>query len=263
MDVVNLSSRLAGKVAIITGAGKGIGRVVAQFFAKEGAKVVVVSLHQETGSRVCDEIRAAGGEALFIRADVTKQADMERMVEKTKESYGTVHILCHNAGIYPLHLLKDMTESQWDDVVDVNLKGVFLAVKACLPSMIDQNYGKIVITSSITGPRTAFPGNVHYGAAKAGILGFIHNAAIELAKYHITINALEPAWTLTPGLRDQMSADELKEIARAIPLGELADPMDTAYASLFFSTDESRFITGQSLIIDGGLTLVEIKAALN
>ena len=160
-------------------------------------------------------------------------------------------------------MLKDMTEQQWDEVVDVNLKGVFLAVKACLPSMINQNYGKIVITSSITGPRTAFPGNVHYGSAKAGILGFIHNAAIELAKYHITINALEPAWTLTPGLRDQMSEVELKEIAKAIPLGELADPMDTAFASLFFSTDESRFITGQSLIIDGGLTLVEIKGALS
>ncbi|MDA4111797.1 MAG: SDR family oxidoreductase [Thaumarchaeota archaeon] len=258
-----MSSRLAGKVAIITGAGKGIGKVVAQLFAKEGAKVVVVSLHEETGAGVCGEIRRDGGEAMFVRADVSKQADMERMIEKTVSEYGTVHILCHNAGIYPLNLLKDMTENEWDSVLDVNLKGVFLAVKACLPAMMKQNYGKIVITSSITGPRTAFPGNVHYGSAKAGILGFIHNAAIELAKYHITINALEPAWTLTPGLRDQMSPEEIKVIAKSIPMGELADPLDTAYASLFFSTDESRFITGQSLIIDGGLTLVEIKSALD
>jgi 3-oxoacyl-[acyl-carrier protein] reductase len=257
-----LSSRLAGKVAIITGAGKGIGKVVAELFAREGAKVVLISLHEETGGKVCNEIRAAGGEALFVRADVSKQADMERMIERTKNEYGTVHILCHNAGIYPLNLLKDMTEQEWDNVLDVDLKGVFLAVKACLPSMMNQNYGKIVITSSITGPRTAFPGNVHYGSAKAGILGFIHNAAIELARHHITINALEPTWTLTPGLREQMSPDEINEIAKSIPLGELADPLDTAYASLFFSTDESRFITGQTLIIDGGLTLVEIKGAL-
>jgi 3-oxoacyl-[acyl-carrier protein] reductase len=260
---LKLSSRLAGKVAIITGAGKGIGKVVAELFAKEGCKVVLVSLHEETGGKVCDEIRANGGEALFVRADVSKQADMERMIERTKAVYGTVHILCHNAGIYPLNLLKDMTEQEWDNVLDVNLKGVFLAVKACIPSMMNQNYGRIVITSSITGPRTGFPGNVHYGSAKAGILGFIHNAAIELAKYHVTINALEPAWTLTPGLEVQMSKEEIREIAKSIPLGELADPLDTAYASLFFSTDESRFITGQSLIIDGGLTLVEIKSAIN
>src|SRR5271169_850511 len=124
-QIPKLSSRLAGKVAIITGAGKGIGKVVAELFAKEGAKAVVVSLHEETGSKVCEEIRATCGDALFVRADVSKQADMERMVEATKAAYGTVHILCHNAGIYPLNLLKDMTEEQWDNVIDVNLKGVF------------------------------------------------------------------------------------------------------------------------------------------
>jgi 3-oxoacyl-[acyl-carrier protein] reductase len=254
-----LSARLVGKVAIVTGAGKGIGRVIAQVFAKEGAKVVVVSLHDETGSRTRDQILAAGGEATFVRADVSSQADMERMIEETKKAYSTVHILSHNAGIYPLSLLKDMSEQQWDSVLDVNLKGVFLAVKACLPSMIAQKYGKIVITSSITGPRTAFPGNVHYGSAKAGITGFIHNAAVELAQYHITVNAVEPAWTLTEGLREQITEEEMRSIAKSIPVGELADPLDTAYATLFLSTDESRFITGQSLIVDGGLTLVETK----
>lgn len=255
-----MSSRLAGKVAIITGGGKGIGRVVAQVFAKEGAKVVVVSLHEETGGKTRDLIKADGGDAIFVRADVSNREDMENMISKTKEAFGTVHILSHNAGIYPLSLLKDMSESQWDEVLDVNLKGVFLAVKACLPSMIAQKYGKIVITSSITGPRTAFPGNVHYGSAKAGITGFIHNAAIELAQYHITVNAVEPAWTLTEGLREQISEEEMKSIANSIPVGTLADPLDTAYATLFLSTDESRFITGQSLIIDGGLTLVETKS---
>jgi 3-oxoacyl-[acyl-carrier protein] reductase len=255
---VNL--RLAGKVAIVTGASKGIGKVIAQVFAKEGARVVLVSRHEETGGKVCEEIRSQGGEAIFVRADVSKQADMENMIEKTKNAYSTVHVLSHNAGIYPLNLLKDMTEAQWDAVVDVNLKGVFLAVRACLPSMIQQNYGKIVITSSITGPRTAFPGNVHYGSAKAGITGFIHNAAIELARNHITINAVEPAWTLTEGLREQITEEEIKSIANSIPVGTLGDPLDTAYATLFLSTDESRFITGQSLVIDGGLTLVETKS---
>jgi 3-oxoacyl-[acyl-carrier protein] reductase len=257
---VKTGSRLAGKVAIVTGAGKGIGRVIAQLFAAEGAKVVLVSLHDETGGRACEEIRSRGGDAIFVRADVSKQLDMQKMIEKTKDAYGTVHILSHNAGIYPLNLLKDMTEEQWDNVLDVNLKGVFLAVRACLPLMLEQNYGKIVITSSITGPRTAFPGNVHYGSSKAGITGFIHNAAIELAKHHITVNAVEPAWTLTEGLREQITEAEMKSIANSIPIGTLADPLDTAYATLFLSTDESRFITGQSLIIDGGLTLVETKS---
>lgn len=255
-----MSSRLAGKVAIVTGAGKGIGRVVAQVFAKEGAKVVVASLHDETGSKTCDQIKSAGGDAIFVRADVSKQNDMDKMIEKTKDAYGTVHVLSHNAGIYPLSLLKDMSEQQWDEVLDVNLKGVFLAVKSCLPSMIAQKYGKIVITSSITGPRTGFPGNVHYGSSKAGITGFIHNAAVELAQYHITVNAVEPVFTMTEGLREQLTEDQMKSIAKTIPIGELGDPLDTAYATLFLSTDESRFITGQSLTIDGGLTLVETKA---
>ena len=255
-----MSLRLAGKVAIVTGASKGIGKVIAQVFAKEGARVVLVSRHEETGGKACEEIRSQGGEAIFVRADVSQQIDMEQMIEKTKSAFGTVHVLSHNAGIYPLNLLKDMTEDQWDTVLDVNLKGVFLAVRACLPSMIQQNYGKIVITSSITGPRTAFPGNVHYGSSKAGITGFIHNAAIELARNHITINAVEPAWTLTEGLREQITEEEMKSIANSIPVGTLADPLDTAYATLFLSTDESRFITGQSLVIDGGLTLVETKS---
>jgi 3-oxoacyl-[acyl-carrier protein] reductase len=255
-----MGSRLAGKVAIVTGAGKGIGRVVAQVFAREGAKIVIVSLHDETGSKTRDEIKAEGGEAIFVRADVSKQADMDRMIERTKDAYGTVHVLSHNAGIYPLSLLRDMSEQQWDEVLDVNLKGVFLAVKACLPSMIDQKYGKIVITSSITGPKTGFAGNVHYGSSKAGITGFIHNAAVELAQYRITVNAVEPVFTLTEGLREQLTEDQMRAIAKTIPIGELGDPHDTAYAMLFLSTDESRFITGQSLVIDGGLTLVETKA---
>jgi len=254
------NSRLEGKVAIVTGGGKGIGRVIAKLFATEGARVVVVSLHDETGGKTVEQIRSAGGDAIFVKADVSIRSDMERMIEKTKDTYGTVHLLSHNAGIYPLSLLKDMTEEEWDKVLDVNLKGVFLAVKACLPSMIRQNYGKIVLTSSITGPRTAFPGNVHYGSAKAGITGFIHNAAIELAKNHITVNAVEPAWTLTEGLREQITEKEMQLIAKSIPIGELADPLDTAYATLFLSTDESRFITGQTLVIDGGLTLVETKS---
>ena len=254
-----MNSRLDGKVAIVTGASKGIGRAVAQLFSDEGAKVVLVSRQKEVGEKVRDEIRKRGGEAIYVSADVSRAEDMQRMIEKTKDAYGTVHLLSHNAGIFPLNLLRDMTENQWDAVLDVNLKGVFLAVKACLPSMIQQNYGKVVITSSITGPRTAFPGNVHYGSAKAGITGFIHNAAIELARNRITINAVEPAWTLTEGLRDQLTEEEMKTIADSIPVGTLATPLDTAYATLFLSTDESRFITGQTLIIDGGLTLVETK----
>jgi 3-oxoacyl-[acyl-carrier protein] reductase len=181
---------------------------------------------------------------------------MERMVKETFTQYGKIDILCHNAGIYPNVRLENMTLEEWQNVIDVNLTGTFLAVKGCIPLMKAQGGGKIVITSSISGPHTGLPGFSHYTASKGGVAGFIRTAAIELAKYKININAVEPGNIMTEGL-DANGTEYINNMIRAIPLGRLGTPEDIAHAILFLASKEASYITGQNLIIDGGQTLPE------
>jgi 3-oxoacyl-[acyl-carrier protein] reductase len=171
-------------------------------------------------------------------------------------SFGAVDILCHNAGIYPACSIEQMTETAWDQVMATNLKSGLLLVQACLPSMKAQRRGKVVMTSSITGNMTAIPNYSHYGASKAGILGFVRSAAVELAEYGITINAVLPGNVLTPGVQ-ALGDDYLAAQVRRIPLGRLASPDDIGHAMLFFASRESDYITGQFLVVDGGQTLPE------
>ncbi len=258
-----MPKRLSDKVAIVTGASKGIGKAIAKLYAEEGARVLAVFHSDETGARnTLEEIKAAGGEASLFQADVSKKADAEKMAEEALRLYGRVDVLCSNAGIYPFVTLEEMTEEDWDRVLSVNLKGTFLAVKACLPQMQAQNYGRIVCISSTTGPRTGVPGLAHYGASKNGIIGFIRNACLELGKHNITINAVEPGAVLTEGIKDALDEATLKEIEKEIPLKRMADPLDVAYAALFLATDESKYITGQSIVVDGGLILPEMPLRL-
>jgi len=170
--------------------------------------------------------------------------------------------LCQNAGVFPLVKLEDMTEEDWDYVHSTNLKGTFLAVKACLPQMKKQKYGKIIVTSSITGPRVGFPGQAHYGASKAGIGGFIKSAAIELAQHNITVNSVEPGEILTEGMKAFMSREDMEKLTDSIPMKKFGEPSDVAYAVLFLASDESKYITGQSIIVDGGILLPESKTAM-
>jgi len=258
-----MARRLNGKVAIVTGASKGIGKAIAKLYAEEGANVLAVFHSDETGATsTLEEIKAAGGEASLLQADVSKKADTEKIAEAAVRIYGRVDVLCSNAGIYPLVKIEEMTEEDWDHVLSVNLKGTFLAVKACLPQMQAQNYGRIVCISSTTGPRTGIPGLAHYGAAKNGIIGFIRNACLELGKYNVTINAVEPGAVLTEGVKDLLDETTIKEIEKEIPLKRMADPLDVAYAALFLATDESKYITGQSIVVDGGLILPELPLRL-
>src|SRR5271169_4840768 len=154
---------LEGKIAIVVGGSRGIGRAIVERFASEGAKVLVVATNDQIGQECVESVRKSGGVASFQKGNVTKLSDMENAVKVACSRYGTVHILAQNVGIYPTNYLEDMTESDWDSVLSTNLKGTFLAVKACLPVMKQQSYGKIVVTSSITGPKTGVPGLVHYG----------------------------------------------------------------------------------------------------
>jgi 3-oxoacyl-[acyl-carrier protein] reductase len=252
---------LKGRSVIVTGASKGIGRGIARRFGQAGCQVVVVSRKLPEAERVAAEIVAAGGTAEALAADVTRQADMQAMAQTAREKFGAIDILCANAGIFPASPLATMTEADFDLVLGTNLKGTFLAVSACLPAMKEKKHGRIILTSSITGPVTGYSGWSHYGASKAGQLGFMRTAAIELAPYGITVNAVLPGNIATEGLAD-LGKEYIRTMEAAVPMGRLGSVTDIANAALFFASDEAAYITGQSLVIDGGQILPESLAAL-
>jgi 3-oxoacyl-[acyl-carrier protein] reductase len=246
---------------IVTGSSKGIGRGIALRFGLAGCQVLVVSRKLFDGQAVVAEIVAAGGKAAAVAADVTRHADMEAMARIAVEVFGGIDILCANAGIFPAAKLDAMTEADFDLVVDTNLKGAFLSVSACLPAMRAKKQGRIILTSSITGPVTGLPGWAHYGASKAGLLGFMRTAAIELAPQGITINAVLPGNIATEGLAD-LGGDYIQKMTASIPMRRLGSVVDIANAALYFASDEAAYVTGQSLVVDGGQILPESLAAL-
>ncbi|MCX7992887.1 MAG: 3-oxoacyl-ACP reductase FabG [Fimbriimonadales bacterium] len=250
-----------GLVAAITGGAKGIGKAMAQQFAARGAKVAILDIDPESGERTAQAMRETGGDAVFITADVGDLSSMERAAQQVAQSLGNTDILCVNAGIYPQAFLESMTEADWDTVHRVNLKGMFLTVKAFLPQLKQSQRGRIVLTSSITGPVTGFPGWAHYGATKAGMLGFMHSAAIELAKYGITVNAVLPGNIETEGL-GEIGEEYRRKMEAVIPFKRLGKPEDVAHAALFFASEGAGYITGQTLIVDGGQILPESSLAL-
>jgi 3-oxoacyl-[acyl-carrier protein] reductase len=253
---------LEGHGVIVTGAGKGIGRGIAKRFGAVGCRVLVVARTQSDAQAVASEIIAAGGTARACTADVRDAADNAAMVKAALEAFGRVDVLCANAGIFPSARLGAMTEQDFDSVMDTNLKGMFLSVSACLPTMKNARRGRIVLTSSITGPITGYPGWAHYGASKAAQLGFMRTAAIELAPFNITVNAVLPGNIATEGL-DGLGADYIRSMEASVPMGRLGNVMDIANAALFFATEEAAYVTGQSLVIDGGQVLPESVAALD
>jgi 3-oxoacyl-[acyl-carrier protein] reductase len=252
---------LAGRGVIVTGSSKGIGRGLALRFGSVGCQVLVVSRHLAEAAKVAAEITAAGGRAKPFAADVTSRTSVEAMAKEAVQSFGAIDILCANAGIFPAAKLGAMTEADFDQVIGTNLKGTFLTVSACLPAMKARKSGRIILTSSITGPVTGYPGWSHYGASKAGQLGFMRTAAIELAPFGITVNAVMPGNIATEGL-DAMGADYIRGMEAAVPMRRLGSVMDVANAALFFATDEAAYVTGQGLVIDGGQILPESPAAM-
>ena len=251
------SIALDGKVAIVTGASRGIGRGIAEVLARAGALIVLVARTKSALDEVAEGIGASGGSAETAVADVTSQHDMARLVEETLARHGRIDVLCHNVGIYPATPLQDIELDEWEQVLRTNLTSTFLAVKACLPAMKERRYGRIVLTSSITGARVGYPGLSHYAGTKAGMIGFMRTAAVELAAHGITINAVEPGSIRTEALR-ALGEDAIATMKRIIPLGMLGEPEDVGSAVLFLASDAARFITGQSIVIDGGQILPEI-----
>lgn len=252
---------LQGRSVIVTGAGRGIGRGIALRFGRAGCRVLLVSRTAGEIEKVAGEIRTAGGTAECATADVATEEGTKAMANACLDRFGAIDILCANAGIFPAAKLDVMTAGDFDHVMNTNLRSLFLSVSACMPALKRVGHGRIVVTSSITGPITGYPGWAHYGATKAGQLGFIRTAAIELAPFGITINAVMPGNIKTEGL-DNLGADYLASMAASIPLKRLGSIEDIANAALFFASEEAGYITGQTLVVDGGQVLPESLAAL-
>ena len=250
------SKRYINQVVIVTGASRGIGRGIANLFALHEAHVVLVGRNLPQLQKTYEDIVKNGGKASIATADVSQPNDMQNVISHTLAQYRRIDVLCHNAGIYPHARLETMTLQEWKDVIDVNLTGTFLSVQACIPTMKAQGRGKIVIISSISGPKTALPGYSHYTASKGGVAGFVRTAAVELAKYQININAIEPGNIISEGF-EEMGKEHAEIMLRPIPLGRLGTPEDVAHAVLFLASPEANYITGQSLVVDGGQTLPE------
>ena len=253
-----MSQSLKGRSVLVTGGSKGIGKGIARVFAGAGAKVAIVSRHADQAEAAARDI---GHGAFGLVGDVTSLASMEAAMKAAAAKNGGLDVLCANAGIFPPAKLEDMTPEQWDEVMDTNLKGTFLTVRAAIPYLKASDQGRIVITSSITGPVTGYPGWTHYGATKAGQLGFMRTACIELAKYGITVNAVMPGNIITEGLAG-MGEEYQRSMAASVPLKRLGTVEDIGHAALYFASKEAAYVTGQTIIVDGGQILPESLEAL-
>ncbi len=249
------------KSVIVTGASMGIGKGIAQVFANAGCQVLLVARTLEKAEAAAQQITDAGGRAGAIAGDVTSESDMAAVAAAAMDRHGGIDVVCANAGIYPQSKLEDMSSEEWDQVLGTNLKGNFITIKACLPHLKKSENGRIVLTSSITGPVTGFPGWTHYGASKSGQLGFMRTACMEFAKYGITVNAVLPGNTLTEGLI-ALGEDYLETMAASVPLKRLGTVEDIGNAALFLATKEAGYITGQTIIVDGGQIIPESLEAL-
>ncbi|MBK3497324.1 3-oxoacyl-ACP reductase FabG [Viridibacillus sp. YIM B01967] len=247
---------LKGKIVVVTGGSKGIGKGIASVFAMQGAHVVVAGRSLDAANKTAEELKDKGYTSSAISVDVEKYESVEKMASEVAEQFGAIDILCSNAGIFPSVKLEDMTTDNWDQVLNINTRGTMFAVKACLPYLKQSQNARIVITSSITGPITGYAGWTHYAASKAAQLGFMRSAALELAPYNITINAVMPGNIETESL-EGLGDEYLKKMAQTIPFGRLGKVEDIAYAALFLSSKEAGYITGQTIVIDGGQTLPE------
>src|SRR2546423_5007113 len=246
---------IAGRAVVVTGGPRGIGKGIAGVFARNGAKVLITGRDAEAARIAAEELQARAaaaaepGEVSFVLADVASREDCRRVAGIAQERLGGVDVLCANAGIFPDGRLEDLTEDDLDQVFGTNLKGTVLSVQACLPALAASGRGRVVLTSSITGPITGYPGWTHYGASKAAQLGFLRTAAIELSPQQITVNAVLPGNISTEGI-DALGPEYRAAMEASIPLGRMGDVEDIGNACLFLATLEAGYITGQTLVVD-------------
>jgi len=245
---------LSNKVAMVTGSGRGIGRAIALRLAEAGANIIVNDIGDaEPVEAVVREIKAMGRQALPILADVSSALDVDRLVAEAIAAYGRIDILVNNAGIARDQLLLRMSEEDWDKVLAVDLKSVFLCTKAVLKYMVKQRWGRIISIASIVGI-VGNPGQANYAAAKAGIIGFTRTIAKEVASRGITVNAIAPGFIDTE-MTQRLKEEWKQELKKQIPLGYFGSPRDVAEAVAFLASEEAKYITGQVLGVDGGMAI--------
>ncbi len=253
-----MPGKLAGKSAIVTGAGSGIGEAIAVLFAQEGARVVVADVDVDGGQRTVERIVREGGEAIFVKVDVSSAAEVEHLVRTTVERYGRLDILCNNAGIGVAAVCHETSEADWDRTIAVDLKGVFLGCKYAIPYMLAQGGGVICNTSSVAG-QVGVLNRAAYCAAKAGVLGLTKSIAIDYAEKGIRCNALLPGTVHSPWIGKILAQQpdpegERRRMEARQPIGRMGTPEEIARAALYLCSDDSTFVTGTGLVIDGGLT---------
>ena len=241
--------RLKDKIAIVTGGARGIGKAISELFAKEGATVIIMDLLPQ-GQQVADGINKAGGKAEYHKVSVTDKGAVESLFKQINDKYGKLDILINNAGITRDRTLEKMSEEEWDSVIDVNLKGVFLCTQAAVPYMKQNQWGRIVSAASNVGLRGNF-GQTNYAATKAGVIAMAKTWTMEFGKYGITANAIAPGFTMTD-MVDKIPEEHFAKIKESIPLRTVAQPLDIAYGYLYLATEEARFVSGICLTIDGG-----------
>lgn len=257
---------LSGKTALVTGGAAGIGFGISYRLAEAGAAVVIADINEENAKKAAKKLRGGGWKAAFVGADVSKKGDAEAMVKYAVDTFGSLDILVNNAGIYPNIMVMQMSDEDWDKVIDINLKGVYLCTKAAAAQMIKQGKGgKIVNITSIDALHPSSVGLAHYDASKHGVWGFTKNVALELAPHKIWVNAIAPGGIQTPGVKEQqkkMKAPKgvdmekmLETFLAKIPMGRMGEPDDIGKVVLFLASDASSYMTGVQIVVDGGVLL--------
>jgi len=255
--------RVEGKVAIVTGAGLGIGKAIALTLAKEGADVVVADVDLQSAEKVVDEVKSMGRKGLAVKVDVSKKEDVDQMVKKTLDAFKRIDILVNNAGTEKIAPSIELSEADWDRVIDVNLKGEFLCSQAVGREMIKQKRGKIINIASTAGYR-AMPGMAAYSASKSGVQQLTKVLAIEWARYNINVNSVSPGFTMTPMVETifRENPEFLKDRVKAIPIQRANEPEEIANAVLFLASEESDTIVGQDIVVDGGSCAIHPGSAV-
>lgn len=255
----------AGRTVLVTGGAQGIGRGIAEAFARRGANVAVADLHADVArewlARECLPDEPAGQVHSAYDVDLAEHDAAFALVERVEADFGRLDVLVHNAAYFPLTPFDAITHAVLARTLAVNLGALFWLAQAATPAFVRQGGGRVLVTSSVTGPRVAYPGLAHYAASKAGVNGFIRAAALELAPHRITVNGVEPGMIRTPAMENLGDAALSARIAQAVPLGRLGEPHDIAGAMLYLASEHAAYVTGQTIMVDGGATLPEASAA--
>ncbi|MGD0455377.1 MAG: glucose 1-dehydrogenase [Solirubrobacteraceae bacterium] len=247
---------LEGRVAIVTGGAGGIGAGIAEVLTREQARVAIADVDAIAAERLAEELRGKGREAMAIAVDIVDRDAVDEMAAAVLDRWGQIDILAANAGIYPQASVEEIEDDLLDRIMDLNLKGALHSIQACLPAMRRRRYGRVVLTSSITGNHVGAAGFASYGASKAAMLGLMRGAALEVVGDRITINAILPGNVRTSGF-EALEQSYREQILRAIPMGRLAEPEDLGWAVRYLASEEAGYITGQTLVLDGGQLLPE------